>query len=137
MKIFERAVRFDEVDAAGIVYFARVVGYCHEAMEAFFDGLDGGYAALIVERRIGLPAVKLEAEFHAPLRYGDRIRIETRVTRLGTKSADLLYRVHERGTEPPCAVLRHTVVTTDLASLRSCDMPSDVRALLEAHLDRG
>jgi 4-hydroxybenzoyl-CoA thioesterase len=34
------------------------------------------------------------------------------------------------------AELRHTVVTSDLREVTSCDMPADVRALLEQHLER-
>ena len=43
----QRAVRFEEVDAARIVFFARYLGYGHEAMEAFFGALEGGYHGLV------------------------------------------------------------------------------------------
>jgi len=134
MVVLERAVRFDEVDAAGIVFFGTIVAYVHEAMEHFFDQLEGGYARLIMERRVGVPAVKLEAEFSAPLRYGDRMRIETSVARVGKRSAELSYRILRERDGVSCATLRHTVVVTDLDALASCDMPPDVRAALEAHL---
>ena len=45
----------------------------------------------IVGRRIGLPAVSVEMTFHAPLHYGDALRIETSCAKLGTKSAVLLF----------------------------------------------
>lgn len=134
MVVLERAVRFDEVDAAGIVFFGTIVAYVHEAMEHFFEQLDGGYARLIMERRVGVPAVKLEADFSAPLRYGDRMRIETSVARVGKRSAELAYRILRAHDDVLCATLRHTVVVTDLDALASCDMPADVRAALEAHL---
>jgi 4-hydroxybenzoyl-CoA thioesterase len=135
--VLNRPVRFDEVDAAGIVFFAQIVGYAHEAMEHFFEGLEGGYPALIMQRRVGVPAVKLEADFSAPLRYGDRMRIETSVARIGTRSAQLVYRIHRAQDGVLCAVLRHTVVVTDLDRLASCDMPQDLRAALEEHLESG
>ena len=43
---YERPIRFDDVDAAGIVFFGRYAAFCHEAMEAFFDAVEGGYAYL-------------------------------------------------------------------------------------------
>ena len=46
MIVHERAVRFEEVDAAGIVFFGRFMEYCHEAMERFFDGVPDGYRAM-------------------------------------------------------------------------------------------
>ena len=47
--VFERPIKFEDVDAAGIVFFARFVTYAHEAMEDFFSTLEGGYPRLIIE----------------------------------------------------------------------------------------
>lgn len=135
MIVYDRPIRFEEVDAAAIVFFARYMVYAHEAMEHFFAPLEGGYAALILQRRIGLPAVRVEVSFSAPLRYGDALRIETSVARLGDRSATLRYRMIRARDGVLCADLQHTVVTTDLTSLTSCPMPDDVRALLAAHVE--
>jgi 4-hydroxybenzoyl-CoA thioesterase len=134
MIVFERPVKFEEVDAANIVFFARFVTYAHEAMEHFFDALDGGYAGLILGRRVGLPAVHVEMSFSAPARYGDVLRIETRAARVGNRSAVLHYRMFLPDGRLS-AEIRHTVVTTDLSTLTSCDMPDDLRARLLAHLE--
>ena len=67
----ERPVRFAEVDAARIVFFARYLDYCHDAIEALFGALDGGYAELTMKRGLGVPSVHVEIDYHAPLRYGD------------------------------------------------------------------
>jgi len=133
--VFERPIKFEEVDAANIVFFARFVTYAHEAMEHFFAGLRGGYAALILARRVGLPAVHVEMSFSAPVRYGDALRIETSTARVGDRSATLHYRMFRASDGALSADLKHTVVTTDLAELRSCDMPADVREALLAHLE--
>jgi 4-hydroxybenzoyl-CoA thioesterase len=146
---FQRPIKFEEVDAANIVFFARFVTYAHEAMECFFGELDGGYAGLILGRRVGFPAVHVDIEFKAPARYGDVLAIETRVAKVGNRSAVLWYRMLHQGGGPdgePSAgspspsgrlacELKHTIVTTDLRTLTSCDMPADVRALLTKHLE--
>src|ERR671933_2857116 len=129
MVVFERPIQFDEVDAAGIVFFGRFVNYAHEAMSHFFGALEGGYAGVVMGRRIGFPAVHMEAEFSSPLRFGDVLTIETRVTRVGNRSAVFHYRMINAKTGAISAELTHTVVTSDLRELRSCDMPADVRAL--------
>jgi 4-hydroxybenzoyl-CoA thioesterase len=133
--VFERPIKFEEVDAANIVFFARFVTYAHEAMEHFFGGLEGGYAALIIARRVGLPAVHVEMSFSVPVRYGDTLRIETSVAHVGRRSATLRYRMIRARDEALSAEITHKVVTTDLAELKSCVMPADVRALLLAHLE--
>src|SRR6516165_4446410 len=89
--LFDRPVRFEDVDAANIVFFSRFLNYCHEAMEALLAPLDGGYARLIVERRLGLPAVHVEADFTTPLRFGDVARIAVTVPRVGNKSCTFRY----------------------------------------------
>jgi 4-hydroxybenzoyl-CoA thioesterase len=131
--IFERPIKFEEVDAANIVFFGRYLTYAHEAMEHFFESLEGGYAGLIVERRIGFPAVSVEMKFTSPLRYGDRLRIETTVAKVGNRSLGFHYRMVNAKTSALSADVTHTVVTTDLRSLTSCEMPDDVRALLLQH----
>src|SRR5438552_10317486 len=114
MLVYERPIRFDEVDPAGIVFFARYANFAHEAIETFFAELDGGYPGLIVKRRIGLPIVHLEADFIAPLRYGDRLRVETSCTKLGKTSATLAHHVKNGVTLATCAVVLHVVVTVSL-----------------------
>ncbi|MCC6524637.1 MAG: acyl-CoA thioesterase [Polyangiaceae bacterium] len=131
---FLRAVKFEEVDAAGIVFFACFSSYAHEAMEHFFGALPGGYPDLIMRRRIGLPAVELTARFLAPLRYGDALRIETTTAELGRRSARLHYRMLRQSDGVLAAEIFHKVVTTKLEAVRSCDMPEDVRAIFTAHL---
>lgn len=131
MVVLERKVRFQDVDPAGIVFFAHFATYAHEAMENFFDQIEGGYADLVMERRVGFPAVKVETQFFTPLRFGDVVRIETSVARLGTRSAVFRYRFR-RG-DDTIAELLHTVVITDLDRMASRDMPADVRAALFAH----
>ena len=137
MIVFERAIKFEEVDAAAIVFFARFVNYAHEAMEHFFSHVPGGYPGLIIGRRIGFPAVHIDASFTSPVRFGDVLRIETRVAKLGNRSAVFQYRMINVGSGSLAAELRHTVVTSDLRTITSCEMPADVRELLVQHLDPG
>ncbi|HVH48103.1 MAG TPA: acyl-CoA thioesterase [Labilithrix sp.] len=131
--VSERAVHFEEVDAAGIVFFARFFYWCHEAMERFFDPIAGGYVDLITRRRVGFPAVHLEADWKSPVRYGDVVRIETSVANVGTTSATLRFVFTRLADAVHVATIDHVVVCTDLDSMTKQPLPSDCRALLEAH----
>ncbi len=137
MFIYQRAVRFHEVDPAGILFFPHFLTYAHEAMERLFDALDGGYATLVGPRKLGLPAVRLETQFHAPLAFGDEVRVEASVSRLGNRSCTLRYRFVRQKDSVLCAEVLHTVVATDLSKMKSCDMPGDVRRVVEDHLEAG
>ena len=136
MVVLERAVKFEEVDAAGLVFFGRYASYAHEAIERLFAPLEGGYAGLIRERKIGVPVVRLEADYVRPLRFGDVVRIEAAVERLGERSGVFGFRLrrHGDGDDAPCATVRLTFVVTDLEAMVSCDMPHDMRTLLLEHL---
>ena len=128
--IFDRPVKFEEVDAAGVTFFARFFNWCHEAMENFFNGeLPGtaGYADLIMKRRIGFPAVHLTADWKAPLRYGDVARIETSVLKIGTTSLVFRYVLTRVADGVLCATIEHTTVMSDLDTMTKRPFPDDVR----------
>ncbi len=130
---YERPVRFEDVDAAQIVFFARFFSYCHEAMESLFAPLDGGYVRLIIGRKIGLPAVHVEADFKTPLCYGDVARIDVTVPHVGTTSCTLVYDIYRASDGARAATIRHVCVVTDLGTLTKIPIPEDMRAVLTAH----
>ena len=130
----ERQVKFEEVDAAGIVFFGRFFNYCHDAMERFFDRVDGGYVGIINQRRMGFPAVHIDASWTSPLRYGDVARIEVTVKKVGTTSCTFRYLVTRASDGVPVATVEHVTVATDLATMKKRALPDDIRALLEAHV---
>lgn len=132
----ERPIRFEDVDAAGLVFFARYLHYAHEAMERFFDAAFGGYVGLINDRKIGFPAVHVTADFDAPLRYGDVALIDVAVTQIGQTSCTFAYTFRRARDGVNVAALRHVVVATDLQRIEKVDLPADVRVVLEAHLQR-
>jgi 4-hydroxybenzoyl-CoA thioesterase len=126
-------VRFDEIDAAGIAYFAHFFTWCHEAMGAMLAPLEGGYAALVSGRKLGLPAVHVEADFASPLRFGDEVRVAVEVERIGNSSCSLRFDL-SRADGGHVATIRHIVVLTDLTAMRARSTPADVRSILEQHL---
>jgi 4-hydroxybenzoyl-CoA thioesterase len=134
MRIYERPVRFEEVDAAQIVFFPRFFGYCHEAMEALFDDVEGGYVRLVRDRKIGVPAVHVACDFKHPLRYGDVARIEATVAKLGRTSVTFQYAITRLSDGVPIASITHVCVVSDLTSLTKIPIPDDVRSALERHL---
>lgn len=133
MFLYERAVRFEEVDAAQIVFFARFLHYAHEGMEALLGGLDGGYVRLVMERRIGMPAVSVTCDFRSPLRFGDVALVEVRVARIGNKSVTFRYDFIRKKDGVNAATVEHVCAVTDLDAMRAVPVPDDVRALLERH----
>jgi 4-hydroxybenzoyl-CoA thioesterase len=135
--VLNYTVRFGDCDPAGIVYFPRFYDFFHQAMEAWFPAELGlGYDVFIRGRKLGFPAVRSEAEFQQPSRFGETISIELRVTKLGRSSINFGYRI--RGPEAELRVSGASVcVCMDLdpsSTLfgRSVELPEDLRERIEA-----
>ena len=128
------AVRFSDVDHAGLVYHPVFFDYFHMVLEELFFQRLGprGYSKLLDEDRIGLPAVRSECDFHLPVRFGDTIDIEMSVTRLGRSSVTFHYRVFREAdqdrAEPALAAEGNNVcATVDLEAFRAVAIPVKLR----------
>jgi 4-hydroxybenzoyl-CoA thioesterase len=122
-------VRFAHVDAAGIVFYPRYFEMVNAALEDFFADVVGvDFQALHIGRGLGVPTVKLDSEFHAPSRLGDRLDIGVAVERVGDSSATLRFTVTCDGTTR--LVVRSVIVCMDLGSARSAPWPGDIRERL-------
>jgi YbgC/YbaW family acyl-CoA thioester hydrolase len=125
-------VRFGDCDPAGLVYYPVIFHYCHVAMEEFFAERCGiGYHALLAEEGLGFPTVKVEAEFFAPLVYGDEAEIEVSVARLGRSSLTLEYNVRRVGSDHAlCARSTQVHAAMSLTGRASVEIPAKHRAAL-------
>jgi 4-hydroxybenzoyl-CoA thioesterase len=129
--VYLHPVRIDEVDAAGVVFFARYFGWCHEAMAAMLEPIDGGYAGLLTKRGIGLPTVHAEADYFAPLRFGDTASIAVSIEKVGSSSCTLAFGVGRASDATRVASIRHVVAMADLREMKSRPLPDDVRRVFE------
>jgi 4-hydroxybenzoyl-CoA thioesterase len=132
-------VSWGDCDPAGIMYFPRFFEKFHDTMEHWFhDALHHPYDALIMGRRLGLPAVHTEADFRVPCRFGERLVVELRVPKLGRSSIELAYRVFaEVGEDEPRLAGRTVCALMDLdptrpTHARAVPWPEDLRASIEA-----
>ncbi|WP_418319982.1 acyl-CoA thioesterase [Piscinibacter sakaiensis] len=125
----ERLIRFSDCDPAGIVFYPQYFVMLNGLVEDWFnEQLGVSYAGLVAERRIGLPTVRLEVDFKAVSRLGDRIRLALQLERLGGASLTLL--LNCRGADDGGTLrmqMRQVLVTTSLDSHRAVPIPADVR----------
>jgi len=127
----ERRVRFSDCDPAGIVFYPQYFVMFNGLVEDWVDeGLVVGYRHLVIERRVGLPTVRLEADFRAVSRMGDRIALCLAVERLGGRSLALNLRCE--GLEGDLRMsVRQVLVTTSLDTHKAIDIPADLRTAIE------
>jgi acyl-CoA thioester hydrolase len=71
----ERRVRFEEVDALGIVWHGRYASYMEDARSALGDNYGIGYLDLF-RNGIIAPIKKMHIDYHIPLTYPEDFTIE-------------------------------------------------------------
>jgi len=126
----EKRVRFHHCDPAGIVFYPQYFVMIHELMEDWFtEALGEDYAALVRDKRMGMPAVKVEAEFLAPNPLGDVITFELSVAKLGASS--MTVKVEGRARAEPCIRVTVVVVHSSLDPLKAVALPEALRARLQ------
>lgn len=126
-------VRFADVDPAGIVFYPRYFEMLNGAVEDWFAqdlGLD--FKAMHLERKIGVPTVKLEASFVAPSELGDILTISITPQDVGRSSCTISVLFSGDGRER----LRATVVLVcmDLIAQRAIEWPPVLRSRMTAAL---
>lgn len=127
-----RRIRFSDCDPAGIVFYPQYFVMFNGLMEDWVDGpLAIGFADLVSRRRIGLPTVRLEADFRAVSRFGDDVVLSLQVERLGGKSITLALECRAAGDGELRMAVRQVVVTTSLATHGAIAVPPDLRAAIE------
>jgi 4-hydroxybenzoyl-CoA thioesterase len=126
----ERVIRFSDCDPAGIVFYPQYFVMFNGLLEDWIsDGLAVGFGSLVLERRIGLPTVRLEVDFSAISRMGDQVVLSLAVERLGNRSLTLALRCESKEGQLRMAV-RQVLVTTSLDTHQAIDIPPDVRAAI-------
>ena len=130
---FQRArmIRFSDCDPAGIVFYPQYFIMLNGLVEDWVsEGLGIGYHALIAERRIGLPTVRLEADFRAVSRMGDQVMLGLAVERLGSRSMTLVLRCFAPASGELRMQVRQVLVTTSLESHCAVEIPQDLRTAI-------
>jgi len=128
----QRRIRFSDCDPAGIVFYPQYFVMFNGLLEEWVDGpLAIGFAELVTRRRIGLPTVRLEADFRAVSRFGDDVALSLEVERLGGRSLTLDLRCHAVGGGELRMAVRQVIVTTSLETHQAIDVPPDLRAAIE------
>ena len=121
-------IRFADVDSAGIVYYPRYFHFFHVAMEEYIErALGAHYKELVIDRKRGFPAVHVETDFRAPLRYGDTLAVDVEISSMGETSVRWRYTGRRQGEEE--VVVRAEVVTvySDLEALEKRPIPVEIR----------
>ncbi len=124
-----RVVRFQEVDAAGIVFYARTFDFFHDAYVAFLRARGVPLEAALRDGTWAAPLRHAEAEYLRPLRFGDAIAVSLVRVNVGESDYSIGYRIDLDG-ETACVGRTHHV-TVDPDTFRRAPVPPALRQALE------
>jgi len=122
-------VRYADTDAQGIVYNGAFFQFLEVARFEMIEQLLGAAeAAAALWDRVAVKEITIT--YLRPLRFPDRIVVETTVEKVGTSSLHLSHRVRRDGCEAEAATARVTAVYTNEERNEARSLPEELRANL-------
>jgi 1,4-dihydroxy-2-naphthoyl-CoA hydrolase len=90
-----RTVRFQDTDAAGVVYFANVLSICHEAYEASLAASGINLKSFFNNPTAAIPIIHASVDFLRPMFCGDNLLIHLTPQQLGENKFEIAYQIVE------------------------------------------
>jgi YbgC/YbaW family acyl-CoA thioester hydrolase len=126
------AVRFADVDNAGIFYYPRFFHAFHVAMEQWWEhGVGRPYHVVINQDRVGFPVVHIECDFLRQVTFGDPMEIRVGAKRIGDRSVVFRFEFAHRETGDVHAAADITTAVVDMETFRPIRPPDHIREALE------
>jgi YbgC/YbaW family acyl-CoA thioester hydrolase len=125
-------VQWADVDIAGMMYFAAYWRFAERAEMDLFSELGFPYERIFDTYDIWLPRVHANADYHAPARMDDWLRMRTHVDKVGASSIHWTTVVFNERTGAAGAVMRLVVACINRKTERSRPLPDEMRAALAA-----
>ena len=131
-----RAIRFQDVDAAGIIFYPRVLEMFHDVYVAFLAFAGAPLPEVLRTGTWIAPVRHAEADYFKPLRFGDPVSVEICRAHLSETEATLGYRIARSNDGEVCVVGQVVHTFVDRASFKRTPIPEPIRLALE-HLESG
>jgi 1,4-dihydroxy-2-naphthoyl-CoA hydrolase len=133
--IYNRIVRFQDTDAAGVVYFANALSMCHEAYEASLAISGINLKLFFTQPTVAIPIVHASVDFFRPMFCGDELQIHLLPQKLGDTKFEITYQiVAASSSEQPLAqaITRHVCI--DPTTRTRTQLPEGIMKWLSSNL---
>jgi len=128
--------RFQDVDAAGIVFYARIVTWFHDAYFAFLASAGIDMPALIADGEVIAPMAHVEADYFSPVRFGDAMLAEIVAAHVDGAALALGFRlVRSDEKREVVSVGQQVHLCVDRRTMTRVDVPADLVAGMQPLLD--
>jgi YbgC/YbaW family acyl-CoA thioester hydrolase len=128
----EEYVRWSDVDAAGIVCYGAYVRFVEIAETELFRAAGIPYGKVFDDLDVWLPRVHFSADFHAPARLDEKLKVSAGVKALGTTSLTLAFWIDNNAGQR-IADFEVVLVCIGRADFAKRALPMAVRTALSAY----
>lgn len=135
---YTRSIRFQDTDAAGVVYFANLLAICHEAYEdsLMVAGID--VRDFFRQGETIVPIVHASVDFFQPLHCGDRISIQLSVSQSKPSDFEIAYEIYlENNTNQLVSKAKTKHVCIDTQTRTRKALPESLLNWLQTLCDNG
>lgn len=133
MFIAYNRVRMHDTDMAGILYFARMFRFAHDALEDFLDHEGVHFQDLFRKYDFVFVIAHAEADYKVPLTIGDDLEIHVSTPRIGTTSFSIHYEIFRKADQVLAGTAKTIHVTLNPETRQKIPIPERFKLLLEKH----
>ena len=129
--IYQRTVRFEDTDAAGVVYFANVLKICHEAYEEVLITAGIDLKSFFRDSDVAVPIVHADVDFFRPLHCGDRLLVQVNPHPINDSEFEIIYEIGLADFDRPASRASTRHVCIDPVSRSRKELPSKLRQWIQ------
>lgn len=130
--IFTRTVRFQDTDAAGVVYFANILSICHEAWEESLAASGIELQLFFRNQTFATPIIHTSSDFFRPLYCGDRLTIHLTPQQLSSDTFEVNYQVFNPAEKLVAQVtIKHICINS--VSRKRQELPTEIKQWLQMY----
>lgn len=134
----EEYVRWEDIDAAGIINYQAYLRFFGLAEAELFRHCGLSYRHLFDEIGIWLPRVRVECNFHQPVTLDELLIVEAYFGRIGRTSIQIDFEVMRKSAPgEPVASGRYILVSVRQGEFTPTPVPDEVRQKVAPYLEEG
>ena len=128
---YNRTVRFQDTDAARVVYFANILSICHEAYEESLEASSINLKDFFTNPSVAFPIVHASVDFLRPMFVGDKLLISLIPQKLGVEKFEITYEISVGEVVVAKAITRHVCI--DVSNRSKQELPDEIVKWLETN----
>jgi 1,4-dihydroxy-2-naphthoyl-CoA hydrolase len=126
---YHRTVRFEDTDAAGVVYFANILKICHEAYEESLEVSGINLKDFFVNPKIAYPIVHANVDFWKPISCGDKLEVRIMAQKITHEKFEIHYEIVSKDVIVTKAMTRHVCI--EVLTRQKKELPEEMNKWLQ------